>query len=254
MEMEIMGTTFVVDTASDQLVEKTNPNNTISLDKMMYMNCEYSFRYDPVSKNIAHPSSKSTAMEVIKFPSLIEFDPDAIAKMYKIRMDQQSLSSITLLKVQERGIIERLKGNIPIVSINGKPYAVNINRNQLISENKQFPDIDLDIFSKDAKGEDLYCLYQEKTGESISLKDYENAPNDAMLIRISAVSRLDPVGLAIKNRQSPVKYLDKYVQSNRNIATVYPKDADWIKTKVDAIRKKEEQTKIRQAKKKLKIR
>lgn len=90
--IEIEGTTFIIDVVKEQLVEKSNPHNIMSIRNMFYAGEVYQFDYDVNTKNLAGIESafdfkENDTIKKITIPNLTQLDPLRMAQRYNTTVE-----------------------------------------------------------------------------------------------------------------------------------------------------------------------
>lgn len=138
---------------------------------------------------------------MVTIPQMVILDPEGMAFHHKVPLsDIHSKTDFELL-VDQQCYQDRIKGNLPAIDLLGRPYYVDLRRDELRPrEYPGLPSIPISRLKCIDDLENLGFLYEPKTGTipNIDLQTLTEIPKDCHYLRIPALSKLDPVGYARK--------------------------------------------------------
>lgn len=195
----IEGTEFVVDVNSCLLQEKSNPHNTISFSHMKDTESGYEFEYCRDDKNIPFFFHSDNSVN-ITLPSLIELDPEGMARKYNLSVHDLKGKTDFDVMVDPVEYNKRVAmGMLPTVDIAGHTFYVDLRMDMLRPKD--------DFLSKGivfSKIEGYYIEDKEKYLVPYNPKTHEfqeldwgkitEYPKDLIAVEFPSERKLDPIG------------------------------------------------------------
>lgn len=213
--INIQGTDFLVDVIKEELLEKDNPKNVMSIALMNYAGEKgYSFYYDLKKKNFPDIDriiefGLSEDMPEIKIPELKSIDSLGTAEKYNISLEQVNSKSDFELSIKLGSLHDlRLnKGILPTLDIAGHTFYVDLQMNKLRpkddfkSKGIDFTEIK-DYYDRDRRAYVIpYNLtthqFQEINGFALT-----ELPKDIIMVQFPSQYELDIVGWDKKHGNS----------------------------------------------------
>lgn len=213
--INIEGTDFVVNVIKEELLEKDNPKNVMSINLMHYAGERgYSFYYDLNKKNFPDIDriiefGLSENMQEIKIPELKRIDPLGTAEKYNISLEQVYFKSDFELSIKPESLHDlRLnKGILPTLNIARHTFYVDLQMNKLRpkddfkSKGIDFTEIK-DYYDRDRRA---YVIpynptthqFQEIIGFALT-----ELPKDIIMVQFPSQYELDIVGWDKKHGNS----------------------------------------------------
>lgn len=207
--INIMGTDFVVDVIKEELREKGDPLNIMSMKGIADNGPArgYYFTYDVSTKNFPEveklmQQAESDELVNIELPEFKNIDPIGMAEKYKISLEQvhESNSDFELAVVPGSPLDRRLnKGILPTLEIEGHIFYVDVQMNKLRpkddfkSKGIDFREI-ADYYDRYSR---LFAIpYNPVTHEfqEIDLSVLRDLPKDTIVIQFPHPHVLDPIG------------------------------------------------------------
>lgn len=213
--INIQGTDFLVDVIKEELLEKDNPKNVMSIELMHYAGERgYSFYYDLNKKNFPDIDriiefGLSEDMPEIKIPELKSIDPLGTAEKYNVSLEQVKAKSDFELSIKQGSLHDlRLnKGILPTLEIAGYTFYVDLQMNKLRpkddfkSKGIDFTEIK-DYYDRDRRAyvipyNPITHQFQEINGFALT-----ELPKDIIMVQFPNQYELDIVGWDKKHGNS----------------------------------------------------
>jgi len=196
--INIEGTDFVVDITKFELIEKSNPSNSIRFEDMRDVGDGYTFEYSHKDKNL--PGLFNNESTTVKIPEFVKIDPIGMAEKYGFKLEDIKGKTDFEVMVDQKAFDARVnKGMLPTIDIAGHTFYVDIRMDMLrpkddfLSKGIVFDEID-HYFSEERNA---YLIpYDPKTHEFREL-DYDRLveiPKDLIAVEFPFQRELDPVG------------------------------------------------------------
>lgn len=215
MELElptvnIEGTDFFVDVIKNELKEKGNPQNRMSIKNMLYVGNGYRFQYDMIIKNflpfeaLAGLGNGNHSKE-IKIPNLVELDPMGMAKKYNLTIEEITGKTDFELTIKPGSPLD-LRWNkkiLPTLDIAGHTFYVDLVMDKLRPKDDfKSKGIDLSEIREyyDRYYQSYIIPYNPKTREfqEVGIRTITELPKEIIVIKFPHLSELDNVGWNIK--------------------------------------------------------
>jgi hypothetical protein len=205
--INIQGTDFLVDVIKEELLEKDNPKNVMSIELMHYAGERgYSFYYDLNKKNFPDIDriiefGLSEDMPEIKIPELRSIDPLGTAEKYTVSLEEVKAKSDFELSIKAGSLHDlRLnKGILPTLNIAGHTFYVDLQMNKLRpkddfkSKGIDFTEIK-DYYDRDRRA---YVIpYNPTTHQFQEINGFAltELPKDIIMVQFPSQYELDIVG------------------------------------------------------------
>lgn len=226
--IKIEGTEFLLDVGQVLLIEKDNPENTISFFEMRDKGNGYSFDYNRKSHNIPAPWDRAEDNVRIELLQLIEMDPYGMAKKYGLPLKDIHGKSDLDVMVDSRALEQRLKGRLTTVDIVGHIFYVDIPMDKLRPKDdflsKGIPFKDIDHYFDDEEQKYIIPYNPEKHEfQEIDTENLVEFPKDLLLIAFPGEWHLDPIGYNRKHGQDLMSGLKETSISPHFVAKIM----DW---------------------------
>ncbi|MGB3108310.1 hypothetical protein [Sphingobacterium siyangense] len=194
--LNLKGTDFVVDIFKNELYEKSNRLNAISIFRMRDKDDGYEFEYSPIEKNI--PSKIQSDTITIEIPQLKILDPKGMCSKYNLETVNDK--SDFEIMVDQEAFEKRVKfGQLPTIKIHDQIFYAEARLNNLRPKDNLFSSginfYDIDPYFSFEKHAYIFP-YNPKTKEFEepnyeTLKDY---PKDLIVVEVPHERVLDPIG------------------------------------------------------------
>lgn len=208
--VNIEGTDFFVDVIKNELKEKGNPQNRMSIKNMLYVGDGYRFQYDMTINNFL-PFGASMALgnsnysKEIKIPNLVELDPIGMAKKYNLTLEEISGKTDFELTIKPGSPMD-LRWNkkiLPTLDIAGHTFYVDLVMDKLRPKDDfKSKGIDLSEIREyyDRYYQAYIIPYNPKTLEfqEVGIRTIIELPKEIIVIKFPHLSELDNVGWNIK--------------------------------------------------------
>jgi len=203
-EIQIEGTTFLVNVEGYELVEKENGLAKLSLWDMRYAGNQYHFTYNKRFRTISSGSDDPNDEIAACIPAMVTLDPEGLAAKYNLKRSDVEGKTDYEVMTDKQALIDRLNGRLTTVDIAGHTFYVDFPMGMLrpkddfLSNGIKFDDIDGHFNDISGKYE---VPYNKRTREFVEL-DYDNIielPRDVILIAFPGPKAMDPVGYARKH-------------------------------------------------------
>jgi hypothetical protein len=197
--LSIEGTTFIVDVQKEELIQKDQPENSISFNEMLYSKKGYQFDYDKGLKNI--PISFIKDPITVHVPNMTELDPSAMAEKYHLSEAEIIGKTDLDIIVDQEQLALRERGHLPVLEISGHPFYVDLAMDTLrpkddfLANGIRFAEID-NYFMEEAN---VYRIPYHPATHAVEDLDIENIkaiPEGIVVVDIPLPSELDPVAFA----------------------------------------------------------
>lgn len=207
--VKIEGTEFLLDVGGLQLVEKGNPENTISIFEMDDNGKGYSFDYNRKSRNIPNIWDRESENITVNLLSLVEMDPQGMADKYGLSLQDIKGKKDFDVMVDSKALEDRLQGRLTTIDIADHTFYVDITMGKLRpkddfgSKGIVFDDID-HYFDEDKQA---YIIPYNPSVHEFREVDADNItkiPRDMILIEFPHERFLDPVGYNRKHGADPI--------------------------------------------------
>ncbi|WP_277014328.1 hypothetical protein [Flavobacterium lindanitolerans] len=197
--VKIEGTEFLLDVGQLLLIEKGNPENTISFFEMEDNGNGYSFDYNPKGRNIPDIWDRHDENVNVNLLPLVEMDQQGMAEKYGLTVQDLVGKTDFDVMVDSKALEERLRGRLTTIDIADQIFYVDIPMGKLrpkddfASKGIVFDDID-HCFDEERE---MYLItynpakheFEEVYGDEII-----EVPKDLILIEFPHERFLDPVG------------------------------------------------------------
>lgn len=197
-EIEIEGTSFLVDVKTNNLIEKDNPQNKLYLFDMDVNEQGYSFWYDKNERSFGPTAAPSDTNVFVTVAPLVELDPEGMATKFGYTVEQIQGKTDYEVIVDQDALALRSTGKLPTIDIAGHLFYVDYQMEMLRPED--------DFGSNGITFEDLDEFYSEETNSCIvpyDPKSHETAaidywsittfPKDVIAVSIPTARQMDPV-------------------------------------------------------------
>lgn len=207
--IKIEGTEFQLDVGKLLLVQKGNPENTISFFEMEDKGNGYSFDYDRRSRNIPDLGYRESDITTIHLFQLVEMDPQGMAEKYGLSLENMDGKDDFDLMVDQAALKQRQKGRLTTIEIEGHTFYVDIPMDRLrpkddfLSKGIVFSEID--HYYEEEK--QLYSIPYNASKHEFQEVDFENLtelPKGLILIEFPYERILDPIGFNRKHGVDPL--------------------------------------------------
>lgn len=208
--INIEGTEFIVDSFNEQLIEKADPSNRMSIKNMLYTGSGYNFHYDINTKNLAAFESftdltNNRHIKNISIPNLTALDPQGMANRHNQTVEYIKAKTDFELTLTPGSPLE-LRWNkkiLPKLSISGHPFFVDIAAGKLRPKDDfKSKGISLEQISEyyDRFAHAYIIPYNPKTHEfqEIDHLKITELPKDIIVVKFPHLQELDRVGWNVK--------------------------------------------------------
>lgn len=138
--INIEGTDFIVDVMKDELREKANPENVMSIDRLRINGSGdgYSFFYDLSTKNFpteerTYELGFSKDLVEAKMPDLVSIDPVSMAEKLNLTVEEVKRKTDYELRIEPGSLLDLRwnKGILPTIDIAGHTFFVDLQMDKL---------------------------------------------------------------------------------------------------------------------------
>ncbi|MFC4872129.1 hypothetical protein [Negadavirga shengliensis] len=198
---KIDGTAFLVDVEKNELREKANPENVISIFDLHDGANEYAFEFDRNTRNLAMSWTPEKDTLDITIPPLTKLDPEGMAQKYGYRVQDIKDKSDYEVMVNQKVLAERLSGRLNTVDIMGHTFYVDIPMDCLRPKDDfstlgiNFSEIEHHL-SDDGKTYQIPYNPQTHEFHELDFGNITSIPKGVYLIEFPCAQQLDPVGYA----------------------------------------------------------
>jgi len=243
-EIEIEGTTFLIDVALAELREKDNPYSCISFYSMDNAGDHYTFEYDTLRKAIVAPFDMALPTDKIirvELPMMVALDPAGMALKYGI--DKAQLPDHdSEFKCDESIVKKRLSGILPTVNICDEPYIVDLRLGELRKVKDPNSSIVLDKLEMSANGEKYLCFYDTINKEVVQIPDtVTEMPKHVVMVHIPNEIYLDAVAVARQFGEEDTALINRYPLQAHMSAAAYPLSVSGVPKRIEENLKKQKQ-------------
>ena len=211
--LNIEGTEFIVDVIKDELREKSNPENVMSIAQMQESGFGngYSFHYDLKLKNfpndaLFNDNGHAGEMVQVDIPDLVKIDPERVAEKYNLSLEEVQNKIDFELRIEAGSPLDLRwnKGILPTLDIAGHTFYVDILMDKLRpkddfkSKGISFSEI-REYYDRDRCA---YVIpYNPKTKEfqQDDVSKMNELPKDTIVVQFPHQMNLDVVGWYKKN-------------------------------------------------------
>lgn len=224
IQLILNGSLWNVDVAQECLEKADNKHNKIRYEDMDFKQTHYEFDYDPVFQNIQSPFDEPNGVVKVNVPVMLESDPEGMCAKYNLVAAQLSDEEKFILHVHEPEIVARLKGKLPVVSVEHARYQVDLAKGLLLPLYRDdLAPIELYKFKLSPDGKSQECLYDTKTGKAYSFGyPQDKLPEHLSLLKIPVSQQLDSFAIAEIAQQHWLRYVVKYPPAGSFLAEVKP--------------------------------
>ena len=238
--IDIEGTEFIVDVLKNELREKAEPDNTVDIERMLYVGRGYNFFYDTNIKNIAEfeaflDFADNKHIKDVTIPNLTELDPDGVAEKYKTTPENIKGKTDFELDIIPGSLLD-LRWNkkiLPIVEIAGHPFFVDLEMKKLRPKDDPVSKgIDLQqIKEYYNRGMQAYIIpYNPSTREfqEIDHLKITELPKDIVIVKFPHTRDMDHVGWNVQYGFGPGHHINEKDYTLHFKAVTLP----WEKTNI----------------------
>ena len=208
--VNIEGTDFFVDVIKNELKEKGNPQNRMSIKNMLYVGDGYRFQYDTTINNFL-PFGASMALgnnnhsKEIKIPNLVELDPIGMAKKYNLTIEEINGKTDFELTIKPGSLLD-LRWNkkiLPTLDIAGHTFYVDLVMDKLRPKD-DFKSKGIDLSEIREYYDRYYQAYiipynpKSREFQEVDIRAITELPKEIIVIKFPHLSELDNVGWNIK--------------------------------------------------------
>lgn len=225
--LELNGRRYEIDISLRELREVERPFNFIPLTDLNYREGRYAVATDDDGVLLRMCDS---APIWSTFPDLVHIAPNEVSQVYGLTIEQLPQRDSELRSPQHL-IDERLSGVLPVISILGERYHIDIRQEELRScENldRRIPLIDNG--SDAAEIDDRYVYLFDTVGRAINraVLSLTSLPEHHVFIVIPDTITLDPIGAGQLHHNDPNAYLHRYPVQQQMQARIVPIHQTWL--------------------------
>jgi hypothetical protein len=196
------GTPFFVDVMNNEFKERDDASNTIPFGAMFYLRDHYLMQYDPTTKNyVRHDRYNHPDIKNIQIPSLTQLDIETLALKYGLKAEDLQDKRDFEIIVDQRVFLDRLKGKLPQIEIQGHVFDVDVETEMLRSKEDHTAN---PIRFTDMRGDGLYVsqsyrfYYDTQLHQQVEpdIETIIELPKNVVQVEIPSLERLDPYGYA----------------------------------------------------------
>jgi hypothetical protein len=217
--VNIEGTDFFVDVIKNELKEKANPQNRMSIKNMLYVGDGYRFQYDMTINNFLPFEALgrlSNHSKEIKIPNLVALDPIGMAKKYNLTIEEIREKTDFELTIKPGSPLD-LRWNkkiLPTLDIAGHTFYVDLVMDKLRPKDDfKSKGIDLSEIKEyyDRYYQAYIIPYNPKTHEfqEVGIRTITELPKEIIVIKFPHHRDLDHVGWNIKYGFGPEHLIKK---------------------------------------------
>ena len=207
--INIQGTDFIVDVIKNELREKANEENVMSIAEMHIKGSGdgYSFNYDLNTKNFPAEDRITELGFVndipeVNIPDLVSIDPVRMAEKYNLTVAEVKRKTDYELRIEPNSMLDLRwnKGILPTIDIAGHTFYVDLQMDKLrpkddfTSKGISFTEIN-DNYDRDRRA---YVIPYNPTTREFQQDDVfkmTELPTDTIVVQFPAKNVLDEVGL-----------------------------------------------------------
>lgn len=205
-KINIEGTEFIIDVLKEELIEKTNSQNRININDMLYVGSGYNFHYDTKTKNLAGLESfndltNNEHIKDISIPNLTQLDPISMAQKYNITIEHVRGKTDFELTIKPGSMLDLRwnKKTLPTLDIAGHPFSVDMEMNLLRPKDDfKSKGIRLEQIREyyDRSAQAYIIPYNPKTHEfqEIDHLTISALPKEIIVVKFPHLQELDRVG------------------------------------------------------------
>lgn len=200
-EIQLEGTTFLVDVEAFKLVAKGSHDWSISFLEMNYRDNEYHLPYNTRYHRAYNNYDDPADLLPVKIPALTKLDPEGVAMRYNLDVAQLAGKSDYEIMTDRQALMDRINGRLTTVDIAGHTFYVDFPM-ETIRPKDDFHTMGIRFDNLDEHYDEFKHRYEipynKRTHEMEEL-DYDNlieVPKDVILVAIPDVEALDPIGYA----------------------------------------------------------
>ncbi|SHK25588.1 hypothetical protein [Epilithonimonas mollis] len=214
--INIEGTDFIVDVMKDELREKANPENVMSIAQMQERGFGngYSFHYDLNLKNFPNDElfdddGYNGDMVEVKLPELIKIDPERVAEKYNLTLAEVQNKIDFELRIEPNSPLDLRwnKGILPTLDIAGHTFYVDILMDKLRpkddfkSKGISFTEIS-DYYDRDRRAYVIPYNPATREFQQDDVFKMTELPKDTIMVQFPHQATLDVVGWYKKHGNS----------------------------------------------------
>lgn len=207
--VSIQGTDFIVDVIKNELREKANEENVMSIAEMHIKSSGdgYSFNYDLNTKNFPAEDRITELGFVndipeVNIPDLVSIDPVRMAEKYNLTVEEVKRKTDYELRIEPNSLLDLRwnKGILPTIDIAGHTFYVDLQMDKLrpkddfTSKGISFTEIK-DYYDRERRA---YVIPYNPTTREFQQDDVfkmTELPTDTIVVQFPAKNVLDEVGL-----------------------------------------------------------
>jgi hypothetical protein len=223
----IGGTAFDVDIDRQVLIERANPESTISfIDHMEDKGTHYDLVYDLERKRVYDKTSgfyESEDWIAVRVPKLIELDPEGMAQKYGYTREQLKGKTDFEVIVDQELLAKRLQGALPTIDICGTLFYIDVRLQELRGVDEHWSRIDLKTLGISTENGRYQAFYHPDSRQVVDIDPgLTRLPDGVVLVEIPHDLELDPVALARQHDLAQNALLRQYPIQKELKAEVIP--------------------------------
>jgi len=231
--ISVEGTDFIVDVSKQELIEKANPANTISFLEMNDQGTHYTLEYDTGEKNLPGLFKQGVPVNI---PQMVALDPEGMSIHHGVGIEALYGKTDYDIIVNQELVALREKGALPVIEIAGHPFYVDIRMDCLRPKDDfstmgiSFSDID-HCLDEDKMVYEITYNPDTRTFVEVDFNRVTSVPKDLIVVEISYLSTLDPIGYARKRGLDQ----NSILRANPPIADMKARIVPWSETPIQKI-------------------
>lgn len=242
-EIEINGRPWLVDADGYRIVDKQFPHVDIHGYEMSYSDDGYRFDLlKGINRLNRRPNHHDEILEV-GVDHFAQMDPERVALKYGLTVDQIKGKTDYEVMVDQRALIDRLRGRLTTVDIAGHTFYVDFPMQMLrpkdnfLSNGIPFSELD-DYYNEETHQCDVSYNKRLQQWEFVDCTDLVRQPRDIIIVSFPTPAELDPVGYS-RYQGFDLEYaLEEYPQKAHFEAKILKGEDSWLDYIIDDNRKR----------------